>query len=37
MERYEALEIEVIEFETEDVITTSNNAPTTPHENIPFP
>ena len=27
MEKYEALEIEVIEFDTEDVITTSSETP----------
>ena len=35
MERYEALEIEVIAFDAEDVITTSNPSPDTYPEEIP--
>ena len=33
MEKYEALEIEIVEFEDEDVVTASNpKSPTTPAE-----
>ena len=34
-EVYESLELEVIQFDTEDVITTSNNLPFEPNNSTP--